>query len=360
MSEDIKKIRKKIDSLDEEIISLLNQRAQEAVNISKEKEKNEPIDNFYNPEREAKVLRRIKELNKGPLSNENIVKLYREIMSSCLSLEAPLKVSYLGPKGTYTQQATQNHFGKSVLSIPHVSVDEVFSSVEKRDSHYGVVPVENSTQGIVSSTLDMFMKSSLKISGEIEISIHHNILSSSEKLNNIKKLYAHPQSFSQCKEWIEKNMPECEKINSSSNAEAALIASKEEKTAAIASEAASEIYKLNIISKNIEDNLNNSTRFLVIGDRDTEPSGNDKTSIIVSTKNNSGALYGLLEPLSKHNVSMTRIESRPSKHNNWEYIFYLDLDGHIKDKSLQKANDAIKEEASLYRFLGSYPAAHRK
>ena len=360
MSEDIKKIRKKIDSLDDEILQLLNKRAQQAVNISKEKQKTKEIDNFYNPEREAQVIRRIKELNAGPLSDESLSRLYREIMSACLSLEAPLKVSYLGPDGTYTQLAAQNHFGTSALSLPCTSVEDVFSSVEKRESHYGVVPVENSTQGIVSSTLDMFMKSSLKISGEIEILINHNILSKSDKLLDIKKIYAHPQSFSQCKQWLEKNFPDCEKINSSSNAEAASIVAKEKKSAAIASEIASDIYDLNILSKNIEDNNNNSTRFLVIGERDTEPSGNDKTSIIVSTKNNSGALYGLLEPLSKHEVSMTRIESRPSKHNNWEYIFYLDLDGHIKDDSLRKANEEIKKEASLYRFLGSYPAASSK
>ena len=204
MSEDIKKIRKKIDSLDEEILVLLNKRAQEAINISKEKQKSENADNFYNPEREAKVIRRIQELNDGPLTNKNILKLYREIMSVCLSLEEPLRVSYLGPKGTYTQLATQNHFGKSVLSMPEASVEEVFASVEKRDSHYGVVPVENSSQGIVSSTLDMFMKSSLRISGEIEILINHNILSNSKKLSDIEKIYAHPQSFAQCKEWLEK------------------------------------------------------------------------------------------------------------------------------------------------------------
>lgn len=360
MSEDIKKIRQKIDSLDDEILELLNQRAHQAVIIAKEKQKSKETDNFYNPEREAQVIRRIKELNKGPLSSESVLKLYREIMSACLSLEAPLKVSYLGPEGTYTQLATQNHFGSSILSMPYSSVEEVFASVEKRDSHYGVVPVENSTQGIVSSTLDMFMKSSLKISGEIEIQINHNILSKSKNLSDIKKIYAHPQSFSQCKQWLEKNCPNSEKINSLSNAEAALIASKEKNSGAIASSVAAEIYKLNILSNNIEDNHSNSTRFLVVGERNTEPSGKDKTSIIVSTKNDSGALYGLLEPLSKNNVSMTRIESRPSKHNNWEYIFYLDLNGHIKDNSVRKANDEIKKEASLYRFLGSYPAASNK
>lgn len=360
MTKDIKKIRDKIDSLDNEILELLNERAQQAVEISKEKEKSKSNDNFYNPEREAQVIRRIKELNKGPLSEDNIQRLYREIMSACLSLEAPLKVSYLGPEGTYTQLAAKNHFGSSILAMPCPSVEEVFASVEKRDSHYGVVPVENSTQGIVSSTLDMFMKSNLRISGEIELLINHNILSKSKSINDIKKIYAHPQSFSQCKQWISKNIPNAEKINSSSNAEAALISAEESNSASIASEVAADIYKLNILNKNIEDNQNNSTRFLVIGERDTEPSGNDKTSIIVSTKNDSGALYELLEPLSKNNVSMTRIESRPSQHNNWEYIFYLDLNGHIKDQSLKKANEEIKKEASLYRFLGSYPAASKK
>ena len=322
MSTDIKKIRQKIDSLDDEILQLLNQRAEQAISIAKEKQKQQESDNFYNPEREAQVIRRIQDLNSGPLSDDAITKLFREVMSACLSLEAPLKVSYLGPEGTYTQLAAQKHFGSSVLSMPHSSVEEVFLSVEKRDSHYGVVPVENSTQGIVASTLDMFMKSSLRISGEIEILINHNVLSKSRKIEDIEKIYAHPQSFAQCKNWIEKNCSNIEKINSSSNAEAALIASKEKNSAAIASEVASDIYDLNIISKNIEDNHNNSTRFLVVGDRDTQPSGSDKTSIIVSTKNNSGALYELLSPLSKNKVSMTRIESRPSKHNNWEYIFY--------------------------------------
>tara|TARA_B100001250_G_C19803662_1_gene792286 strand:- start:1136 stop:2218 length:1083 start_codon:yes stop_codon:yes gene_type:complete len=360
MSKDIKKIREKIDSLDNKILELINNRAELAVKISKEKQKSKDIDNFYNPEREAQVISRIKELNQGPLSDEDILKVYRELMSACLSLEAPLKVSYLGPEGTYTHLATQNHFGASVISMPYPTVEDVFISVEKRDSHYGVVPVENSTQGIVSSTLDMFMKSSLRISGEIETSIKHNVLSKSNNLESIKKIYAHPQSFAQCKQWLEKNYSSVEKVNVSSNAEAALIASKEKNSAAIASITAADIYKLNIINKNIEDNHNNSTRFLVIGERDTDPSGNDKTSIIVSTKNNSGALYGLLEPLSKYKVSMTRIESRPSKHNNWEYIFFLDLDGHIKDNSLRDANEEIKKEASLYRFLGSYPVAINK
>jgi len=357
MSEEIKKIRKNIDSIDNEILELLNKRASQAINISKEKQKSDKSDNFYNAEREAQVLRRIKENNDGPLSDQVISRLYQEIMSACLSLEAPLRVSYLGPKGTYTQAATQSHFGNSILSVPQPSVEDVFSSVEKRESHYGVVPVENSTQGIVSSTLDMFMNSSLRISGEIEIAIHHNLLSKEKKITNINKVYAHPQSFSQCKMWLEKNCPNSEKINASSNAEAALIAAKEKNAAAIASEIAADIYDLQILNKNLEDNFNNSTRFLVIGDRDTEPSGSDKTTIIVSTKNDAGALHNLLEPLSKHKVSMTRIESRPSKNNNWEYLFYLDLDGHIKDESLKKASKEIKKEASLYRFLGSYPTA---
>jgi len=357
MSDDIKKIRENIDLIDNDILELLNKRALQAVNISKEKQKTDKSDNFYNAEREAQVLRRIKEINKGPLSDQVLSCIYQEIMSACLSLEAPLKVSYLGPKGTYTQVATQAHFGNSILSVPQSTVEDVFSSVEKRESHYGVVPVENSTQGIVSSTLDMFMNSNLKISGEIEIAIHHNLLSKEKKISEIKRIYAHPQSFSQCKIWLDKNCPKSEKINASSNAEAALTASKEKHAAAIASEIAADIYDLQILSKNLEDNFNNSTRFLVIGDRDTKPSGNDKTTIIVSTKNNAGALHNLLEPLSKHKVSMTRIESRPSKNNNWEYLFYLDLDGHIEDKSLKKANEDIKKEASLYRFLGSYPTA---
>ena len=357
MSDDIKKIRENIDLIDKDILELLNKRALQAVNISKEKQKTDESDNFYNAEREAQVLRRIKDINEGPLSDQVLSCIYQEIMSACLSLEAPLKVSYLGPKGTYTQAATQAHFGNSILSMSQSSVEDVFSSVEKRESHYGVVPVENSTQGIVSSTLDMFMNSSLKISGEIEIAIHHNLLSKEKKISEIKRIYAHPQSFSQCKIWLDKNCPKCEKINASSNAEAALIASKEKNAAAIASEIAADIYDLKILNKNLEDNFNNSTRFLVIGDRDTKPSGNDKTTIIVSTKNNAGALHNLLEPLSKHKVSMTRIESRPSKNNNWEYLFYLDLDGHIEDKSLKKANEDIKKQASLYRFLGSYPTA---
>ena len=357
MSDDIKKIRENIDLIDKDILELLNKRALQAVNISKEKQKTDKSDNFYNAEREAQVLRRIKDINEGPLSDQVLSCIYQEIMSACLSLEAPLKVSYLGPKGTYTQAATQAHFGNSILSMSQSSVEDVFSSVEKRESHYGVVPVENSTQGIVSSTLDMFMNSSLKISGEIEIAIHHNLLSKEKKISEIKRIYAHPQSFSQCKIWLDKNCPKYEKINASSNAEAALIASKEKNAAAIASEIAADIYDLKILNKNLEDNFNNSTRFLVIGDRDTKPSGNDKTTIIVSTKNNAGALHNLLEPLSKHKVSMTRIESRPSKNNNWEYLFYLDLDGHIEDESLKKANEDIKKEASLYRFLGSYPTA---
>lgn len=357
MKDKFKKIRSEIDEIDQKVLSLITKRFQLAIDISKEKQKLGYKDNFYSPEREAEVLNNIAKLNKGPAKTDDILRIYREIMSVCLSLESPLKISYLGPQGTYTQVATQKHFGKSAEALPLASITDVFLSVENNDSHYGVVPIENSSEGIVTMTIDMFMSSDLKICGEIEIDIHHNFLSKNKDIEKIKKLYAHPQTFAQCREWIGSNLENISCISVSSNGEAARLASEDSSSAAIANIEAAEIYDLNILRKNIEESHNNVTRFLVIGKDLVKPSGNDKTSILVSAKNDSGALYNLLEPLAKNKVSMSRIESRPSKHNNWEYIFFLDIEGHIDDKSVQKANIEIQEKASLYKILGSYPRA---
>jgi len=353
-SEDLKKLRDKIDNLDAEILELISKRSEAALHIANLKR---PDSDPYRPEREAQVLQRITELNSGPLSDEEMARLFREIMSACLALEQPLKVAYLGPEGTFTQQAVLKHFGQAISTLPLNSIENIFREVESSSAQYGVVPIENSTEGVITHTLDMFMRSSLNIVGEVELRIHHHILSNCKDKVKIKKLYAHPQSFAQCRVWLESNLPNVENISVSSNAKAAQQASSDKTFAAIAGEAASVQYDLPILCAKIEDNPNNVTRFLIIGSKPVPPSGQDKTSILVSALNQPGALYKLLGPFSKQNISLTRIESRPSQSANWEYVFFLDIEGHIEDKNLKQALEQLQKNSDLFTILGSYPKA---
>ena len=314
----------------------------------------------YRPEREAQVLRMAVERNKrerGPLSDAEIARLFREIMSACLAQEKPLKVAYLGPEGTYTQAAVMKHFGHSVRALALPSVTDVFQDVAAGSADFGVVAVENSTEGTVTNTLDNFLSSPLHICGEVELRIHHCLMGRMKQLRKVLRVCAHAQALAQCKAWLDEHLPHAERVAVASNAEGARRARDESGTAAIAGETAAEVYGLNLISQAIEDRPDNSTRFLVIGRKILKPSGSDKTTLLVAARHgaSSGALYELLEPLAKNKVSMTRIESRPSGKGKWQYVFFLDLEGHAEDPHVAAALAALRERSSLLRVLGSYP-----
>ena len=347
-------LRDRIDELDEEIQRLLNERAACAQQVAVAKRNNDDSV-FYRPEREAEILRRVRERNKGPISGDEIVRLFREIMSACLALEQPLAIAYLGPEGTYTQTAAQKHFGHSVSLKPLAAIDEIFREVEAGSADYGVVPVENSTEGAINHTLDMFIRSPLKICGDVELQIHHQLLASADDLERINSVRAHQQALAQCREWLDTNLPGVERLAVSSNAEAARLAHADASVAAIAGDAAAEMYDLNILASNIEDDPNNTTRFLVVGRQAVGPSGNDMTSLMVAVHNKAGALYSLLEPIARHGVSMTKIESRPSRISKWDYVFFVDVEGHVEDENVAAALKELQTEATLLKVLGSYP-----
>ena len=352
----LRKLRDQIDSLDQQIQTLIGRRAACAQEIAKLKLQ-AGSDNFYRPEREAEVLRRVIERNAGPLSDEDIARLFREIMSACLALESMLSVAFLGPEGTFTQEAALKHFGQFVRTVPLGAIDEVFREVESGSAHFGVVPIENSTEGVVNHTLDMFMQSSLKICGEVVLRVHHHLMGRRDDFAGARRVVSHQQSLAQCREWLDANLRNAERVAVSSNAEAARIAVGDGESVAIAGESAAKIHGLKTLVANIEDQPNNTTRFLVIGRLETEPSGQDKTSLLLSGRNKPGALYKLLAPLARSRLNMTRIESRPSRQSIWEYVFFVDVDGHIRDRKLKRALGALEREASLLKWLGSYPKA---
>ncbi|GAA6134324.1 prephenate dehydratase [Oceaniserpentilla sp. 4NH20-0058] len=351
-------LRDQIDSLDQQIQKLINERAKCAQNVAvvKEKYANGKAIKFYRPEREAQVLRKVMDRNEGPIANEDMARLFREVMSVCLALEEPLKVAYLGPKGTFTQAAALKHFGHSVECLSQVSISDVFREVMSGAVNYGVVPVENSTEGVVTHTLDSFADSTLQICGEVALRIHHHFLSN-ESSDSIKVVYSHPQSLAQCRQWLDTHWPNIERIPVSSNAEAARKASKEKGAAAIAGDAAAELYSIQAIANNIEDMPDNTTRFLIIGVDKTQSSGEDKTSIMVSSRNQPGALYHVLEPFHKASVSLTRIETRPSRNGAWNYNFFIDFEGHASDTEIAAVLKQVAGSASEIKILGSYPKA---
>lgn len=350
-------IRLRIDAIDAELHRLLNERAglAQAVGISKHSS-GRTVD-FYRPEREAEVLRKAQKRNKGPLRDEEILRLFREIMSACLAQQDALKVAFLGPEGTFTQQAVHKQFGHSVRALALPSIDEAFHEVESGAADFGVVPIENSSEGTVMHTLDRFLVSPLSICGEVELRIHQYLMGRMKSLAAVRRVCSHQQSLAQCREWLDEHLPEAEQVAVSSNAEAARRARDEQHTAAIAGEAAAEVYGLDVLVEKIEDRPDNTTRFLVIGARTFRPSGDDKTTVLVSVAHTDapGALYRLLEPLARHGVSLTRIESRPSRRRKWDYVFFLDLEGHAEDPKVAAALAQLNERSSLYRVLGSYP-----
>jgi len=354
---ELEDLRTRIDDVDARLLALISERAILAAEVARVKGQHLDNNGFYRPEREAQVLRSIIEKNEGPLSEEEIARLFREIMSACLALEQVLNIAYLGPEGTFTQSAALKHFGHSVKTTALASIDQVFREVESGACQYGVVPVENSIEGVVNHTLDMLINSALLICGEVELRIHHNLLSNEDDIKKVNKIYSHQQSLAQCRGWLDTQLLQAERIAVNSNAEAARLASEEISTAAIAGEIASDYYNLPILVSNIEDEPDNTTRFLVIGRHDTLPSGTDKTSLLFSTPNKSGALHDMLACFAENNVSMTRIESRPSRQSMWDYVFFVDVEGHAKDEQVAAALEKLKENAAMVKLLGSYPQA---
>jgi chorismate mutase/prephenate dehydratase len=352
-------IRHHIDAIDARIHALLNERARLAQLVGISKSASGKAVDFYRPEREAEVLRLALKRNQGPLRDEEIARLFREIMSACLAQQEPLKVAFLGPEGTFTQAAVIKHFGSSVRSLPLAAIDEVFHEVEGGIADFGVVPIENSSEGTVNHTLDMFLSSSLKICGEVELRIHHHVMGKMSALTAIKRICAHAQALAQCRGWLDQNLPEAERIAVSSNAEGARRARDEHGTAAIAGRTAADIYGLTLLADEIEDRADNTTRFLVVGRKLFSASGADRTTLILSGSgaDDAGALFRLLEPLAEHRVNMTRIESRPSRKRKWDYVFFIDVEGHVSDPPVARALAALEERATLFRVLGSYPQA---
>jgi chorismate mutase/prephenate dehydratase len=350
---ELEKLRKDIDEIDDKILKLLNERSNIVLDIAHIK-RNENA-RFYSPERERQILERLTSLNKGPFPNETLKVIYREILSASLSLEEPLKVACLGPLATFTHLAALRHFGSSASFVPVISIKEVFDAVETGKAEFGVVPIENSNEGVITYTLDLFMDYDLKVSAEVMLEIAHNLLSKSGDRTRIKKIYSFSPPTAQCRRWLQLNMAGIPIIEATSTANAAELASRDDEAAAIASELAAEIYNLKFVERSIEDNKHNFTRFLVISKDFPKKSGKGKTSIMFSIKDKPGALYNILEPFKKAKINLTKIESRPSKRRAWEYIFFVDMEGHVEEKRLKKAIDALKENCLYLKILGSYP-----
>jgi len=350
---ELKKFRDAIDRIDAELVRLLNERAKNVLKIKAIKTKGEL--HFYAPHREMEVYRRIAKLNQGPFSTEILTAIFCEVMSGSLALESRLKISYFGQAGTNTHIAALQKFGSSALYVAGPTLKDVFLEVERGRAQYGVVPIENSTEGMVSHTLDLFVESDLKICSEILMPISHTLMSKSGNLGKVKKVYSHPQALGQCRVWLEANLPGVPILESPSTARAAQLAAQEGNAAAIAPDLAAKLYKLKPIAKRIEDLQDNFTRFLVIGKTTAEKTGNDKTSIMVSIKDKVGALFSLLYPFEKQGINLTNIESRPSRKKAWDYYFFIDFLGHINDPKAQKAVGEIEKASLTVKVLGSYP-----
>lgn len=352
MSDELHKLRNEIDRLDAEILERLSERARNAQRIGEVKQ-----GNLYRPDREAQVLRRLGGENPGPLPDLAVQRIFREIMSACLALEQPLRVVYLGPAGTFSESAARKHFGAAPMFMPQPTIEEAFRMVEAGNADYCVVPVENSTEGVVGGTLDMLLASRLKVCGEVALRIHQHLMSSSDGVEGLKRVYSHSQSLAQCHEWLNRNLAGVERVAVTSNAEAARLAAAEAGSAAIAGEAAAELYGLKVLGSNIEDDPRNTTRFLVLGQHDAGVSGRDKTSLVCSAPNRPGAVHELLEPLAENGVSMTKLQSRPARNGMWEYIFYIDIEGHQADAEVGAALTELNRRAAFVKVLGSYPVA---
>jgi len=356
MPGDLSDYRKEIDRIDDEILRLLNERSKSVIEIGKLKKQRDAEANLHTPAREAAIIERLVNQNTGPFPSEAIRPVYREIMSASLSLEGPQKVAYLGPRATFTHMACMQKFGASAHYIPVNSIKEVFSEVERGRANFGVVPIENTTEGVVNHTLDMFIDSNLLIYGEVLQEVSHHLLSKSGAAEDVKKICSHPHAIAQCRNWLENNMPHVPVSEVASTARAAEMCLDDPSIAAIASELAAQLYGLKVIKSRIEDNLNNFTRFLVLSQKPPQRTGKDKTSLMLSIKDKVGALYDLLRPFASHGLSMTKIESRPSRRKAWEYIFFVDIEGHIEEERVKRAVEEITGRCLFMKVLGSYPA----
>lgn len=351
MTDKLKLIRERIDAIDARLVKLLSERSRLAQRIGTLKQ-----GAVYRPEREAQVLRRVKSLNRGPLSGPALTRLFTEIMSACRALEDQMTIAYLGPEGTFSQEAVIKHFGGLAMTRSCASIDEVFREVETGGAGYAVVPVENSTEGAVGRTLDLLLTTSAKVCGEVMLPVRQCLMAKDKRRESIRKVYSHTQSLAQCQRWIARHLPHVETVAVISNAEAARRASNERHAAAIAARTAAPLYGLHVLARNIEDEPRNTTRFLVLAEHDAPPSGRDKTSLILSTRNIPGAMHDLLTPLAANQVSMTRLESRPARTGLWEYVFYVDIEGHQQDANVGRALAELERKASFLKNLGSYPA----
>lgn len=349
----IEEFRQQIDAIDSQILELLNRRAEIVVRVGEEKAKGSIA--YHSPQREEEIIDRLTRENRGPFPGRAVKGVYREILSACLSLEQALKVGYLGPQATFTHMACMKRYGQLAEYIPLRGIGEVFTEVEKGKADYGVVPVENSTEGVVSHTLDMFVDSDLKICGEILMEVSHHLLSKHGEKGRILKIYSHPHAIAQSRKWLEANMPKVALFEVASTAVAAELASQDETAGAIASELASRLYDLKVVSSRIEDSPYNFTRFLIIGQMPCPITGNDKTSILFTIRDRVGALYRMLEPFARNQINLTKIESRPSRYRVWEYIFYVDFEGHDEDARVKAALEGLREECLFLKVLGSYP-----
>jgi chorismate mutase/prephenate dehydratase len=350
---ELDKLRKKIDKIDDEIVELLNRRSGIVLDVGKIKRSQKV--RFYKPDRERQILERLTSRNGGPFPNDALKVIYREILSASVSLEEPLKVACLGPLATFSHLAALRHFGSSAHFLPLGSIKEVFEAVDRGDAEYGVVPIENSTEGVVSSTLDMFIDYDLKMTAEIILEVSHNLLSKAGTLSAVKRIYSIPIATAQCRRWLETSMPGVPLFDATSTAGAAETAAKDRQSAAIASELAAKIYDLGILARNIEDSRHNVTRFLVISKEFPPRTGNDKTSVMFSIKDRPGSLYDILLPFKRAKINLTKIESRPSKRKAWEYIFFVDMEGHVEDKKVLRSIEQLKEGCLYLKILGSYP-----
>ncbi|MGI4846502.1 MAG: prephenate dehydratase [Janthinobacterium lividum] len=353
MNDKLLPLREQIDAIDAQILELLSRRGKIAQEVGHVKaETNAPV---FRPEREAQVLRGVAERNPGPLKDRDVQTIFREIMSSCRALEKRVTVAYLGPSGTFSEQAVFQQFGSAIETLPCVSIDEVFRATEAGTADFGVVPVENSSEGAINRTLDLMLATTTVISGEISIPVHHSLMTKTGSMDGVTVVCAHSQALAQCQVWLNLHHPGIERRAVASNAEAAILASQDPSVAAIASEMAGEQYQLGVVQAHIQDDPHNRTRFAVIGSLETGPSGRDHTAIVLAVPNKAGAVYNLLAPLARHGVSMTRFESRPARIGTWEYYFYVDIEGHVRDAAVARALDELKDNAAFFKVLGSYP-----
>lgn len=349
----LQQLRQKIDALDGKIVDLLNQRAKITLSIGHHKLKNNA--SIYAPAREKQVLERLKALNKGPMNREALEAIYREIMSASLALEKSLRIAYLGPQATFSHLAALQRFGSMVDYVSCDNVAEIFSKVEHGDCDYGVVPIENSIEGVVTHTIDLLVDSELKICSQILLDVSHNLMAGGASLGAIKEVYSHPQVFGQCRQWLLRNLPTAQLISVASTTRAAQMAAKKRNSACIASEIAASLYGLKILKKNIQDSAHNITRFLVLSNSDVPPTGRDRTSLVFSIKDRVGALHAMLTPFSKNKINLTKIESRPSKKKAWDYYFFVDLEGHQDDPHVARALTQLEGMCKFLKILGSYP-----